>query len=112
MIHHSKGRWNQLLKLIKAPIELEQLPAFQAMKVMMMGFASDLVARWCAGHFHWNQPSLIVQRLDGAINCRHPQPRHSLLREVKNLLDCERTIIPLEHLTNFTLLLGAPANYL
>src|SRR6202035_608504 len=51
VIDHAKGRRNHFAELLEASFELEHLAALQAMKVVMMNLAANLVARRLARHF-------------------------------------------------------------
>src|SRR5580692_3865299 len=51
VIDHAKARRNHFAQLLEASLELEHPAAFQAVKVVMMDLAANLVARRLARHF-------------------------------------------------------------
>lgn len=71
MVDHAKGGRNKFFQVLKTTLELKQLLALQAVKMMVMGFSAGLVARWCARHLYRDQPSFIEQAFYGSIHRRH-----------------------------------------
>jgi hypothetical protein len=88
VIDHAKARRNHFFEVLNASIKLKQPAALQTMKVVMMGLATDFIARRRPRHCHWHQPSLIGESLYGAINRRHTQSGYLLLRKPQHLVRC------------------------
>jgi len=86
MVDHPKGGRNKLLRVLKTTLEFKQPLAFQAVKMMVMGFTADLITRRLSGHFDCDEPSFIDQAFYGSIHRRHPQSGDSLLCKPQHLV--------------------------
>jgi hypothetical protein len=112
VVNHAKGWWNHSPNVLKASLELKQPAALKTMKMMMMGLSADLIARWRARYLHRHQPAFIREGLYCAIDGRHPQSSHLLLRKLQDFVGPEWTISALEDLPDFMALLRVPAESL
>ena len=72
MVDHAKGGRNKFFQMLKTTLEFKQSLALQAVKMMVMGFTADLIARRLSGDFDRDEPSFIDQAFYRSIDRRHP----------------------------------------
>ena len=74
MVDHAKGRWNKFFQVLKTTLEFKKPLAVQAVKMMVMGFTADFIARRLSRPFDGNKPSFIDWALLCSISVAIPNP--------------------------------------
>ncbi len=88
------------------PLQVVQLPAVVALKVVMMFFARHFVPLGISRYFDRLQPSFLNQRLDVSVHRGNPNTRMVLLCRLENFFRRQRPVGSCKSLSNGSLLSG------